>query len=118
MSLLGEFIALADDLTNQFGLKPTVGYRKYTHADGAGQKFYETETPVEKRALVVRATKLVRRFDGTEGVSTAQVTFLDPTVVSEHDEITLPDGTKPVIVSLSGFVDDTQATVYTDIYLG
>ena len=116
MSLLAGLVAIADGLTKGFGLQATVTYEAYTGQTGSGKRSYGQ--PIVRQAIYTRTQKNVTTFSGTLGVSTAQLVFLDPTVVNEFDRITLPDGTIQPIIGTGAFVDDTQAGILTEIYLG
>jgi hypothetical protein len=118
MSLLGGFVALADQLTKSFGLQASVRYFQYTGQDGAGKPTYADAAGTVRQAIVEQKIKQVRTFDGTLGTSTASVTFLDPTVVSEFDKIVFMDGRTQPIIGTSAFQDDTNAGVLTEIFLG
>jgi predicted metalloprotease len=116
MSLLTGLVALADNLTQSFGLQADVVYFKFLAVDGAGKRSYADA--VSRKAIYVRKVKQVRRFDGEMGVSNAQITFLDPTTISEFDKIVLPDGTTQPIIGTDAFVDSSNGPVLTEIFLG
>lgn len=117
MSLLAGLVAIADGLTKNFGLQATVTYEAYAGpSGGSGKRSYGQ--PIVRQAIVTKLQKQVTTFSGSLGVSTAQVVFLDPTVVNEFDRITLPDGTIQPIIGTAAFVDDTQAGILTEIFLG
>lgn len=127
MSFLGNMIGLADTLTKNFGLQADVVYWPYLSSDGAGKASYGP--PTARMALVTRNQKVVRRADGTEAVSQAQVVFIDPTVVGEFDKIVLPvggvldatdaarDAAQPILAT-GAYVDASNGAVLTEIFLG
>jgi len=51
-------------------------------------------------------------------MSRSNVTFLEPRVISTDDKIVLPDGSTGPILATQGFVDDTQAAILTQVFLG
>lgn len=116
MSLLGEFVALADSLTSELGLQATITHEPFLYADGAGKRYYAAA--VTRRALLTTKQKMVRTFAGSMEVSTAQLAFLDPTPVNVFDRITLPGGVEQSILATEAFADDTQAAILTEIFLG
>ena len=116
MSLLSNLIGVADQLTRSFGLQADVVYHPYASSDGAGKRFYGDAVP--RKALYTRKQRLVKTFSGEMSVSTAQLVFLDPTVINQFDKIVLPDGTTQPIIGTDGFVDASNGAVLTEIYLG
>lgn len=127
MSLLGDLIGIADDLTQQFGLQADVLFYRFQYADGAGKRYYAAA--VARKAIYTRKMKQVRTFSGDMGVSNAQIAFIDPTVVGEFDKIVTPvggvldaseqarDAAQPII-GYDGFVDGSNGAVLSEIYLG
>lgn len=127
MSLLSGLIALADDMTDKFGLKADVLYYAYLSQDGAGKKSYAPAAPM--KVIFVRKMKQVRTFSGEMVVSNAQITFLTPIVINEFDRIVTPNGgtldgseeardAAQPILGTDAFVDATNGAVLTEIYLG
>lgn len=128
MSLLGNLVGLANNLTQSFGLQADVVYHQYIgDVGGSGDRQYATA--VLRKAIVTRKQKLVRKFDGTEGISNAQIVFLDPTEISEFDKIVMPvNGVVDVsadaraaaqpIIGTDAFVDGSNGPILTEIYLG
>jgi len=127
LSLLSNLVAVADGLTQSFGLQADVLYYRYMHSDGAGKRFYEAG--VARKAIFTQKIKQVRRFDGEIGVSNAQVVFLDTTVVNPFDKIVTPvggvldgssvarDNAQPIIAT-DAFTDASNSGVLTEIFLG
>ena len=127
MTLLGDLIGVANDLTKQFGLQADVLFYRFTYADGAGKRYYDAAVP--RTAVYTRKMKQVRTFSGEFGVSNAQIAFIDPTVVGEFDKIVVPvggvldtseaarDAAQPII-GWDGFVDGSNSAVLSEIYLG
>lgn len=116
MSLLGPLLELADGITNSLGLQADVTHNVLTGSpSGSGAKNF---TVVSRKAIVEKKRKLVRVLGGEEVMSQASVTFLSPVVIGLHDEIILPDGTTGPILATAGFMDDTNANILTEIFLG
>lgn len=127
MSLVAGLVALADSLTQSFGLQADVVYWAYSYSDGAGKRYYAPAAA--RRAIYTRKMKQVRTFSGEMAVSSAQIVFLDPTTVSEFDKIVTPvggvidvsenarDAAQPII-GTDGFHDVSNAAILTEIYLG
>jgi hypothetical protein len=101
-------IALAKDLTAD--LQATVKHRRYKGQLHTGERdFYPV---VLRQAIVDAKQEKVRAADGREVVSRMYVLFLEPVDVTLKDEITLPDGTKPELIALAGFVDKGSGNPY------
>lgn len=70
-------------------------------------------------ARVERRIKIVRALTGDQAVSTNGI-FLDGAVSSVldpfgRDRITLPDGTKPIILAIEDGVDGDGTTMYVEV---
>ena len=115
MSLLGPLIELADSLTKSFGLQADVTHLVWDSQSGSGAGEF---TSVLRSAIVEKKSRLLRAPGGAEVQSQASVLFLSPVTVKAKDKIQLPDGTIGPILTLDGFVDDTQAAVLTQVFLG
>lgn len=110
-------VALADDLTQQFGLQADVTYTAAVAVDGAG-KDITPGVPVVRKAIVNKIQKLVKNADGQLVLCQAYVGFLQPTPISVNDTIVLADGTTGPILSIQGFVDGSNGPILTEVYLG
>ncbi len=88
---------------------PSTGLDRYAPAMGA---------PVQRLAIVEDEIRPVRMADGTDRMSAAKLTFLEPVVVTEFDTFTLPNGqTWPVLRSKA--LDDPSGAPYmTEVWLG
>lgn len=127
MSLLAGLVAVANSVTQSLGLQASVLHYAFVSADGAGKVSYAAA--VERTAIVTEKQKLVRTFSGEMAVSNASVVFLDPSAVGEFDKIVLPvngvldisttarDNAQPLIAT-DAFIDDTNAAILTEIYIG
>ncbi len=118
-------VAIADNLTQS--LQPNVLHEAFVGKDGEGG--YSYATGVQRAALVERKTKMVRNAQGEEVVSTHVVTLLRPVAangspgrrepIDPRDKFTLPDGSKPKILSIQDFTDkDTGSGYFYQVYLG
>lgn len=58
--------------------------------------------PVTRHPLWEDTQRLVRGSGGTEQLSTARLTFLEPVDIDERDELTLPDGHIAQIAAVEG----------------
>jgi hypothetical protein len=63
-------------------------------------------TPVAHRARVVRKNQMVRTDSGQELVSRTQAWIYGAPGITPRDQITLPDGTHPQILSVDRFPDE------------
>lgn len=70
--------------------------------------------PVDIKARRFEKVKMTRDIEGRETVSTAQI-FCEVSTITTNDRITLPDGTKPLIISVSN-VDGFSGYHHTEIY--
>lgn len=118
-------VAIADNLTQS--LQPSVTHEPFTGKNGEGG--YSYGTGVQRAALVERKAKMVRNAQGEEVVSTHVVTFLRPIAangspgrrepIDHRDRMTMPDGSKPKILSIEDFTDkDTSAGYFYVVHLG
>ena len=117
MSLLASAVALANNVTQSLGLQADVTYyQAISPADGAGK--VDRLAGVILKAIVEQKLKQVRTISGEMVMSRSNVTFLEPRVISTDDKIVLPDGSTGPILATQGFVDDTQAAILTQVFLG
>jgi hypothetical protein len=87
-------------------LTQTMTVEHVTGRDGYGKPSYGT--PATYRARVVGKVKMVRTADGSERVSNATV-YVAATDVLATDRVTLPDGSRPLILSVGSFPDERGA---------
>ncbi len=79
-----------------------------------GEPMYGTAVSYSGRT--VNKNKLVRSVEGKEVVSTAQTWTFGSPGITPQDQITLPDGRQPVILSVESYPDedgDHHQKVYT-----
>jgi hypothetical protein len=82
----------------------TVVVRKQTSLDKYGVAARGAATTVQGR--VVQTPKMVRLDDGREVVSSAHFYTAGPAGILTTDEITLPDGSTPVIMRVDHYPDE------------
>ncbi len=117
MSLLASAVALANNVTQSLGLQADVTYHKaIAPPDGAGK--ISRLAPVTLKAIVVQKLREVRTISGEMVMSRSSVTFVEPRVISVDDKIILPDGSTGPILATQGFMDDSQATILVEVFLG
>lgn len=90
--------------------------KAFSTLDGYGKPTYATAGSTYS-ALVQYDQKLVRAFDGTEKISTAQVIMACTGTINPDDKITLPDGTSPPILNISKLSDD-EGQHHVEVYFG
>ena len=94
----------------------TVTLESFSSRDGDGTPTYATG--VDYQAFVERKdTKLAWRI-GNEHVPSHLITFLENVVVTMADRITLPDGTQPAILEITGVEDPNGGQYYTQVICG
>lgn len=96
-------------------LNQSISLESFASINGYGDCSYNTAATYPAR--VERRVKVVRSLKGETVVSTACV-FLDGSVSLDklgRDRITLPDGTKPVILAIEDGVDGAGNTVYVEV---
>jgi hypothetical protein len=54
-------------------------------------------------------TRYLSGQDRSQQTSSSSVQFMEPVAITQRDRITLPDGTKPQILSIEGPTDSTGA---------
>lgn len=92
----------------------TVGIEPWSSTDAYSKPTYTTS--VEYTCLIVKQPKMVRTVTGQEKVSSAQVYLTSAPTLTVKDRVTLPDGTKPVILSIDTF-PDTRGDYFSVLYL-
>ena len=113
--LVRNGVALAKSLTSS--LQASVTHEARSASDAESNVSYSTG--VSRPALVEFKPKMVRNSDGEQVLASCIVTFLEPVTITLQDRITLPDGSKPKIVSTETLINpDTNAGYYQVVYLG
>lgn len=123
-SIIRSGVKVADKLTKP-SLQATVMFAKYIGQSG-GTRLYAS--PIALKALVDGKSRTIRGASGELVVVSSTLTFLDVKAlaaatgggpISEHDQITLPDGTQQPIISSGGFDDPTTGNGFTtEVLLG
>lgn len=106
-----------DEVLNQ-----SVTIEPFNSIDENGDPSYNAG--VTYKAMVQRRVKVMRTFHGRdlagfEAVSTCSV-LMDGSVSASldkygRDRITMPDGTKPLILAIEDGIDDTGETIYVEV---
>lgn len=91
-----------DDFANCF--TETITHAEFGGRGGYGERSFGS--PASYDARIVKINKLVKTSDGSEKMSTSQVWIQGTPVVTPEDQITLPDGSTPIILSVEKFPDD------------
>lgn len=90
-------MSYADDLKDL--MPDSVVWSPFVSRDQFGAPTYGTPTTL--RARVVRKHRLVRDISGQQVVSTAQAWIISgDSEIGSTDQVTLPDGTTPVIAAV------------------
>ena len=133
MSLLTDVLKIADSVTKSVKFQASITFRRYTGGTGYGVESYGST--VALYAVLEYKQRQVKTSTGVMAHSSATLTFLDlPAVIAAtpaitgggqsgwmftKDEITLPNGTKPPILNVGGFVDGGGGNLIpTEVYLG
>jgi hypothetical protein len=133
VSLLTDVLKTIDGVTKGLNLQTSFTFRRYSSSDGYGAESYGTSTTL--MAVLEFKQRSVRTATGEMAQSTATLTLVDPAAVIAatpavtgggklgwvftKDEITLPNGTKPPILNVGGFVDGGGGNLIpTEVYLG
>lgn len=104
-------MAFMDDLADLF--TQTVIWRALTGRDDFGKPTYGAGTSLSAR--VVRKNKLIRDTNGDEVVSSAQAHINGNSDIAPDDQVELPDGDTPHILSVERFPDET-GYIYTRVF--
>jgi len=103
--LVTNAVATAKGITSD--LQVVVQYEKFIgdekeHEGIIGRRLYDDS--VSYKAVMESRTRFVSIDDGVQGVNISSLQFLDPLAISVRDRITLPDGSRPQIISVEGAV--------------
>jgi hypothetical protein len=111
--LVHSMVGLAKGITST--LQATIQHEPYKSQDVNGDPTYGSRT--ERQAIVTHREVKVTDNTGVERISRTQVMLLENVAVDTRDRITLPDGTKPSIVTLkNGVVDGGGQPYAVEIY--
>lgn len=86
-------------------LSATATVAKHTGVNSHGEDTYSSIT-ASYSVMTVRGTKQVRNKDNELKVSNAQTYFMDDFTIDPDDQITLPDGSKPIILYIGAWTDE------------
>lgn len=93
----------------------TVTYAEFVDRTDYGKPNYGT--PVSYSARIVRRPRFVRKADGSEVVSSVTVWLAAFVDAGAQDQITLPDGTTPEVLTVEKYTDES-GDHHTKISLG
>ena len=99
---------LAELLNQTAIIEPKTGRDKYNKLTYG--------TAVSKRCRATNKQVLVNLPDGTTKVSRCYLIFDGDVVLDREDLLTLPDGTKPPILSVTKFADDDGTDHHLEVY--
>lgn len=91
-----------------------------SHAELAGRDDYGKPTygsAVDYQARVTYKNQKVRASDGSEVVARGVVWIGGTPIISTDDQLTLPDGSSPIILSFEQYADEIGAH-HTKIFFG
>lgn len=122
--LIANGVALADKLTAD--IQPTVIHRRWAGVNGFNEPNYDDAAPYP--AIVEIKERMVRTATGEEKLSSHVVTILREPAAQGHPErnepidtrdmFLLSDGTKGVILTVTGFQDPkTTKSYFYQVYL-
>ena len=117
MSLLPGLIAVADNITKNLGLQADVAHHILVlPVSGDGDKDF---TVVNRKAIVEKKRRVLQTLSGQLIQTQAKITFLSASIViGPYDKLVLADGTTGPILTNEGFVDDGNAQILTEVFLG
>lgn len=97
-------------------MKSTVTVKHFTGYDNYGASAFGTAASYNAR--IVYEPKRILAQNGQEAVSSVQVWISGsvPPAMNVKDQITLPDGTKPVIMRLDQVYDESGTEHHTKVY--
>ncbi|MGE5619538.1 MAG: hypothetical protein ACM3US_09810 [Sphingomonadaceae bacterium] len=98
MGIDPELLAL---MTETVAIEPRTGVNAY------GEALYGAA--VQYKARIVGRIRRVTDSAGSERVSTKTITLGAAAVVSPFDRLTLPDGSRPVILAVGSYPDESGA---------
>lgn len=93
-------------------LRQTVAIEPFSAYNDYGEPTYGTA--VSNNARIVQKTKMVRDAGGKEVVSTTQIYVNGSATVATTSRITLPDGTKPLILAID-ITPDARGNAYLKV---
>ncbi len=117
MSLLPGLIAVADNITKNLGLQADVTHHVLVlPVSGDGDRDF---TQVVRKAIVEKKRKVLQTLGGQLIQTQAKITFLSASIViGPYDKLVLADGTTGPLLTNEGFVDDGNAQILTEVFLG
>jgi len=81
-------------------LQATITHKPCTGFDASMNRNYGASATYN--VIIVHKQKMVRAENGKEQLSKSQIIFLESVTLTMEDEITLPDGSQPQLMSIDG----------------
>ena len=110
--LITSAVAIAKSVTA--GLQATITLESFSADDAYGNRSYGS--PVTHKVIIEYKDRFVTARDMSQQLSKASVQFIGPVVVRDQDRITMPDGSKPQIISVEGVFDPTGKCYAPKVY--
>lgn len=108
--------AVARVKTATLSLLVTVTHEAFASRDGDGTPTYSSG--VSRKAFMERKDARVAWRVGMETVPSHMITFLETVTVTMNDRITLPDGSAPPIIEVTGVRDPDGGNYFTQVIFG
>jgi len=133
MTILTDALGIIDEVTKSLEFQTTITFQRYKSSAGDGTEVYGSAVPLS--VVLEFKQRSVRTAEGELSISSAILTIVDlPAIiaatpatagggkagwVNTKDRIILPNGTKPPILNVGGFVDGGSGRLIpTEVYLG
>jgi hypothetical protein len=133
MTILTDALAIIHSVIKPLGFEASVTFQRYKSSAGDGTEIYGSAIPLD--VVLEFRQRSVRTAEGELSISSATITIVDlPALLAAtpattgggkagwvftKDRVILPNGTKPPILNVGGFVDGgTGYLIPTEIYLG
>ncbi len=94
-------------------LPSTITHEPWASQDEYGKPTYGTA--VSRDAVVEIRTKAIRNTGGELVMARASVQFLEDVAIDMRDRLTLPDGTTSPIVAITGVIDPSTTSPYSQV---
>jgi len=96
-------------------LTETITTRSQTGYDGNGQPTYST--PVTHPARVFDRVKSIEDTDRRQIISMAQIVLDGDAQIAPEDQVTLPNGTRVLVIRVARHRDRYGTTTYTEVFI-
>jgi hypothetical protein len=95
-------------------MQDAITIEPFVSTDSYGMPTYGA--PVEVAAMIESYNQMVRNADGQEQVASTKIHIMPGPIFDANARITLPDGSKPIIIRVDGLVEARHriwVTIYT-----